>query len=324
MKQVSPLWSSLKYKRVLHQNYHRTNLVSLVLHVQDSLSHYALKLYPNRHPNKEIFNPSFLMDVAMMKRFEGHPRFLSCVSYKLGSEVFPLFDPLLYQNILQLVQKKKKKKSNDQAIQHIFQMGFSLLPFCVNKDLDTYLEKCNPPFTTRYQFAQDIIEGIAVFHDNNYVLQDLKPANLFVVMEGKDLRIKFSDFEDCALIEKQGYKFSRGTEGYMAPERIVRCLPLNKSLDIWSLGKCLYELFECGSLLETTSISRSSSSSSSSSNKRKMELLQCFDLIPENERLKVWTKWTQKYLPEMCFVERGKKEDFIVKANMEHMTMSSK
>lgn len=80
--------------------------------------------------------------------------------------------------------------------------------------------------------------AVHFIHENNLIHRDLKPENLLI--DDKDT-IKLCDFGWCIEQEIGNRTTFCGTIEYMAPE-IVKEIPYDRSIDVWSLGILLYEL----------------------------------------------------------------------------------
>lgn len=75
-------------------------------------------------------------------------------------------------------------------------------------------------------------------HENHLVHRDLKPENILIT---KKDTVKLCDFGCCVDIRSGFRETFCGTFEYMAPE-IIKELPYNQAVDIWSLGILLYEM----------------------------------------------------------------------------------
>ena len=147
-----------------------------------------------------------------------------------------------------------------------------LLDYACNKTLeDLMFSFTKIPFQVAMYYANQLIEVVAYLHnDLNYVHRDLKPQNILLDETGN---IKLIDFSSV-VIENHRYNLKLrkyikidesnseiedlvGTCEYCAPEMYLRQSEYSKSLDIWSLGCILYQLFGNGSS-PFKSISRSS------------------------------------------------------------------
>ena len=290
---MEDVWKRLVHVRVLY-SAHSTRggeLASLILQVQDSKDNhdYALKIYPPVERNN--VDPNFFTDVSVMKKFEMHPNVVSCLSAKIGAQIWKELHPSILCKLKDAFQKKSKVQSLSSFSICLYTMGFCLMPLASKGDLSSYLNSSKPKqvqkeFPRRLKFAQDIVNGILCIHSQGYVLQDLKLSNLLIF----DDTIKLGDLEECSPLHKMGWKFPRGTTGYLAPERIVHCLPLNFSLDIWSLGIVLFRLFQCEPLEKMDD--------STLEEDDLMEVVKCFSFVEHKYRQETWLQWTPTYLPE--------------------------
>ncbi len=85
-----------------------------------------------------------------------------------------------------------------------------------------------------------IAQAVAYIHSHNLIHRDLKPENILL---DKELNPKICDFGWTTKVQKNESRLTFcGTYEYMAPE-IFENDEYNKSVDIWSLGILLYEMF---------------------------------------------------------------------------------
>jgi TolB-like protein len=104
-----------------------------------------------------------------------------------------------------------------------------------------------------FDYALQIVSGLAAAHERGIVHRDLKPENVFVTRDG---RVKVLDFGLARVLEPQSFESVTkaptvaggtqpgtvlGTVGYMSPEQ-VRGLPTDARSDIFSFGTLLYEM----------------------------------------------------------------------------------
>lgn len=89
----------------------------------------------------------------------------------------------------------------------------------------------------------NLLNGLNELHKNNYIHNDIKPANILCNKYGE---IKLSDFGLVArLNSKQRYIFKKncGTQRYQAYEKLMISPPrYNTKSDIWSVGTTAFEL----------------------------------------------------------------------------------
>jgi serine/threonine protein kinase len=137
------------------------------------------------------------------------------------------------------------------------------------------------------------------------VHQDLKPENVLLIRENGDktVQVKISDLEECASIDKVGWRFSRGTEGYIAPERVLHCLPLDCSVDMWSLGIIIRKLFHYkqkqshSPALHDIHDIHDIRHVSQKEDLDLHELIECFSFVAPEDRQKIWQEWCVHYCP---------------------------
>jgi len=89
-----------------------------------------------------------------------------------------------------------------------------------------------------FKYFIQACSAVYFLHTNNLIHRDLKPENILI--DDKDV-VKLCDFGWCVDISTGNRVTFCGTYEYMAPE-IVKELPYNFEIDIWSLGILLYEL----------------------------------------------------------------------------------
>ena len=89
-----------------------------------------------------------------------------------------------------------------------------------------------------FKFFIQACSAVNFLHENNLVHRDLKPENLLI--DDKE-NLKLCDFGWCVDITSGNRVTFCGTYEYMAPE-IVKEVPYDLGIDVWSLGILLYEL----------------------------------------------------------------------------------
>jgi serine/threonine protein kinase len=89
---------------------------------------------------------------------------------------------------------------------------------------------------------QQVLIGLKVLHDNNVVHRDLKPENLLLNFDGTGaFTCKLCDFGLAGMFSTARLNAYCGTTGWAAPE-IMKNVPYDASVDIWSLGLIFYAL----------------------------------------------------------------------------------
>ena len=108
-------------------------------------------------------------------------------------------------------------------------------------------ERCGEPlpFEVVYDYARQMVAGLAVAHAKGVVHRDLKPDNIFVERVDQVDVVKLIDFgiakhETAAALTVPGSVF--GTPHYMAPEQAAGRDQVGPHTDIYAVGVILYEL----------------------------------------------------------------------------------
>lgn len=100
--------------------------------------------------------------------------------------------------------------------------------------------------------AAQLVSAIYHLHKNHIIHRDLKPQNILISSNGS---VKVCDFGFARALSQTTLMLTsiKGTPLYMAPE-LVQEHPYNESIDIWSLGIILYELYHGSPPFYTESI----------------------------------------------------------------------
>jgi serine/threonine protein kinase len=94
--------------------------------------------------------------------------------------------------------------------------------------------------------VQQMLIGLKVLHDAHVVHRDLKPENVLLAKSPTGgLTVKLSDFGLAGIFSGNKLKTYCGTVAYAAPE-IIRNIPYDPSIDIWSLGCIVFVLLSGG------------------------------------------------------------------------------
>jgi len=89
-----------------------------------------------------------------------------------------------------------------------------------------------------FKYFIQVASALCFLHEHKLIHRDLKPENCLIDKNGN---VKLCDF-GWTVDQSLGNRVTFcGTYEYMAPE-IIKELPYNSSIDVWSLGVLLYEL----------------------------------------------------------------------------------
>lgn len=93
------------------------------------------------------------------------------------------------------------------------------------------------PFKDTIQLLLQVCAGLAYAHERGIIHLDLKPANIFVLPNG---RVKILDFGISSPCNAETLD-AVGTLAYQSPDRLL-CRPADERADIYSLGIVAYEM----------------------------------------------------------------------------------
>jgi len=120
----------------------------------------------------------------------------------------------------------------------------------MDKDLKKYMDSYTSPSgqrgalepTTIKSFMWQLMKGIAFCHDNRVLHRDLKPQNLLINTQGQ---LKLADFGLARAFGIPVNTFSNEvvTLWYRAPDVLLGSRTYNTSIDIWSAGCIMAEMF---------------------------------------------------------------------------------
>ena len=101
-------------------------------------------------------------------------------------------------------------------------------------------DKCLPEDEVR-AIAKQLVRALHYLHSNRIIHRDMKPQNILI---GSRRVVKLCDFGFALAMSSNTMVLTsiKGTPLYMAPE-LVQEQPYNHTVDLWSLGVILYELF---------------------------------------------------------------------------------
>ncbi|KGO75751.1 hypothetical protein PITC_029980 [Penicillium italicum] len=114
----------------------------------------------------------------------------------------------------------------------------------MEKDLKRFMDDCGGALDlpTIKSFAYQTLRGIAYCHENNILHRDLKPQNLLISRDGG---LKLADFGLARAISIPVNAFSNDvvTLWYRPPDVLLGSRSYNTSLDIWSVGCIIAEMY---------------------------------------------------------------------------------
>jgi len=99
----------------------------------------------------------------------------------------------------------------------------------------------NLPENEVRKIAQQLVHALYYLHSHRIIHRDMKPQNILISANGI---VKLCDFGFARSMSSNTIVLTsiKGTPLYMAPE-LVQELPYNHTVDLWSLGVIVYELF---------------------------------------------------------------------------------
>ncbi|CAD8103069.1 unnamed protein product [Paramecium sonneborni] len=134
--------------------------------------------------------------------------------------------------------KLLKTYEGDQAVYLVFEQQ-------KGGDLQRFLKENENILTekTAFQAIKQLLQGISLLHNLNYMHRDLKPEN--ILLKNKD-KLEDLIISDLGLAEKVNNEKKQlftlcGTPGYVAPE-VLKKQPYNQKVDIYGIGIILYTL----------------------------------------------------------------------------------
>lgn len=119
---------------------------------------------------------------------------------------------------------------------------FEFMDKDLKKYMDTQGERGALKPATIKSFMYQLLQGIAFCHDNRVLHRDLKPQNLLINTRGQ---LKLADFGLARAFGIPVNTFSNEvvTLWYRAPDVLLGSRQYNTSIDIWSAGCIMAEMF---------------------------------------------------------------------------------
>jgi len=127
--------------------------------------------------------------------------------------------------------------------------GLYLVFEYVAHDLKTYMDQHQtsddisdrvglPPATVK-SFLRQIIAGVGCCHTFRILHRDLKPHNLLITGDGKQVKLADFGLARLSAIPNGPYTFEVVTLWYRAPELLLGANRYSTSVDVWSIG-CIF------------------------------------------------------------------------------------
>jgi serine/threonine protein kinase len=135
---------------------------------------------------------------------------------------------LMHDNIVK-VYNHYEDKENVYLIMEYMNAGTIFNLIKKNRGIDEY---------KAFRYFIQAVSAVYFLHQNSLVHRDLKPENLLL---DKDDNLKLCDFGWCVDVSSGTRQTFCGTYEYMAPE-LIKEIPYDYAIDVWSLGILLYEM----------------------------------------------------------------------------------
>lgn len=124
--------------------------------------------------------------------------------------------------------------------------------YAIGELFDVLQDDSTLPVDAVKPICVQLISALSYLHDNRIIHRDLKPQNILLSKNGE---IKLCDFGFARAMSTSTLVLTsiKGTPLYMSPE-LVKELPYNHTVDLWSLGVIVYELWVGSPPFYTSSI----------------------------------------------------------------------
>jgi len=187
----------------------------------------------------------------------------------LGSGKFGVVNKMQYQGEYYAVKKVRKETPAEDAnilkeidrgmrldskyVRKVFgyyeddEHFFIVMEYLKGMDLCDFIRK-NPVFFMKnpiffWFVLVSILHGLAYLHSRMIAHFDLKPENVFLLLDDEEniIGVKLIDLGLSMEVNETTKEF-RGTDHYMSPESFHLCLPTGLPADIWSFGMTAYAM----------------------------------------------------------------------------------
>lgn len=149
-------------------------------------------------------------------------------------------------------EMKLSRKLTHPNIVRIFEFGvwrgarFITMELLKGDDLEHSLKRVGGPMpiAQALRLSMQAAEGLGAAHKAGVVHRDVKPQNMFVIDEGRTLKIMdfgIAKATDSASISATDVRV--GTPRYMSPEQIQGGQEVGPAADLYALGAVMYEMF---------------------------------------------------------------------------------
>ncbi len=218
--------------------------IKIVNQVQKLYDKYELYL------NKMIGSGSYsnvyqgkIIDKNIMKKYNLESDIVAIKKIKLDNieqKTFKMINDEV--NIMHKIKNINKISNNIIKCYDIFEEYdyiYLVLEYCENGDLSKIIGKPIKESIVKYYFSQ-IINALIFLNENNIIHRDIKPKNILLKNEKKDLVL--CDFGFARIKSGiQRVKTICGSPLYMAPE-LLEEKTYTEIVDIWAIGMILFEM----------------------------------------------------------------------------------
>ena len=190
-------------------------------------------------------------------------------------------------NIMQKIKLNKLKCPNIINCFDIFEEFdyiYLVLEYCDNGDLSKIIGKPIREPIVKYYFSQ-IINALYFLYDNNIIHRDIKPKNILLKNNKKELVLCDFGFARIKSSSMQRVSTICGSPLYMAPE-LLEEKSYTEIVDIWAIGMILYEMIygehpynECKDLDDLREFSKKDIIIPPKNNRNKEVSDDCIDLM---------------------------------------------